>query len=175
MEIKRIFLIGFMGSGKSTLGRRLSHEMGWHFEDLDDLFEKKYQTSIETYFKTLGEEAFRQAEKEVLKAVLAEERIIIATGGGTPCCFDNLEKMNAHGLTIYLKLTVDTLAKRLSGTRQVRPLVKGKSGEELIAYITEKLAEREPFYEKANVVVDAEVLGVEGYIQIIEASGSLMK
>jgi len=175
MEIKRIFLIGFMGSGKSTLGRRLSTEMGWPFSDLDDLFEKKYHTTIENYFKTLGEEAFRKAEQQVLQEVLNEDKIIIATGGGTPCFYDNMEQMNAHGLTIYLKLSVNTLAQRLGGKRQVRPLVKGKSGEELINFITEKLAEREHHYEKANVVVDAEVLGVEGYIKIIEASGSLME
>lgn len=172
-EIKRIFLVGFMGSGKSTLGRRLRTEMGWDFLDLDDCFEDKFMVSIKQFFNDNGEDAFRIAEKEVLKEVLSKERVIIATGGGTPCFFDNMEVMNSNGLSIYLKLSVEVLIGRLSGGKQVRPLVAGKSGVELHAFIESKLAEREIFYNKAHVVADAEVLGVEAFVQIIQASGQL--
>ncbi|MCU4176318.1 shikimate kinase [Carboxylicivirga sp. N1Y90] len=173
-EIKRIFLVGFMGSGKSTLGRRLRTEMGWDFLDLDDVFEEKFKVKIKQYFSVHGEDAFRIAEKEVLKDVLDKERVIIATGGGTPCFFDNMDVMNNNGLSIYLKLSVDVLIGRLSGGKQVRPLVAGKSGQELRDFICAKLQEREFFYNKAQVVADAEVLGVEAFVQIIEASGKLI-
>lgn len=175
MDIKRIYLVGFMGSGKSTLGRRLRREMGWEFVDLDDLFEQKFKTTIKQYFATLGEDAFRKAEKEVLKEVINKEKMIVATGGGTPCFFDNMEVMNQTGLTIYLKLSVDTLINRLSSGKHIRPLIAGKSGDELYNYIEEKLSERETFYNQSKVVADAEVLGVEAYVNIIRASGELMK
>jgi len=175
MEIKRIFLVGFMGSGKSTLAKRLTSDLGWEYIDLDDYFETHYLTTIANYFSVFGEEAFRRAERKMLHKVINKDRVIIATGGGTPCFYDNMEIMNANGLCIYIKLSLDTLVGRLSGPRQVRPLVKGKSGEELKQYISEKLAEREMYYNKARVVVDAEVIGADGFKRIIEASGTLMK
>lgn len=175
MEIKRIFLIGFMGSGKSTLGRRLKTELAWDFIDLDDYFEMRYQTTIKQYFADFGEQAFRDAEHKMLSEVTCKEKVIIATGGGTPCYFDNVKLMNDSGLTIYIKLSVDTLVGRLSGPKQVRPLVAGKSGEELQAFISKKLAEREPFYTNSQVIADGDILGVDGFVRIIEASGKLMK
>ncbi|WP_430817330.1 shikimate kinase [Carboxylicivirga sp. RSCT41] len=175
MEIKRIFLIGFMGSGKSTLGRRLKTELGWDFIDLDDYFEMRYQTTIKQYFAENGEKAFREAERKIITEVATREKTIIATGGGAPCYFDNIQVMNQHGLTIYIKLSVETLAARLSSPKQVRPLIAGKSGNELLNYIGEKLSEREPFYDQAQVIADGDILGVDGFVRIIQASGQLMK
>ena len=175
MEIKRIFLVGFMGSGKSTLGRRLKTEMDWAFIDLDDYFEARHKTTIKQFFSQYGEMAFRQEEQKMLKEVITKDKVIIATGGGTPCYFDNMALMNAHGLSIYIKLPVDTLVDRLSGPRQVRPLVMGKSGDDLRSFVSDKLAEREKYYNKARVVVDAEVLGVDGFKRVIEASGLNIK
>ncbi len=174
MVIKRIYLIGFMGSGKSTLGKRLKSELGWDFLDLDDYFEMRYQTTIKQYFAEHGEEAFRRAETMMLSEISHKEKVVIATGGGTPCYFDNMQVMNASGLTIYIQLSVQTLAGRLSGTKQVRPLVAGKEGSELIAYIEEKLAEREAYYEQAKVIADGDTLGVDGFVRIIKASGQLV-
>lgn len=173
MHIERIFLVGFMGSGKSTLGRRLKNEMEWDFLDLDDVFEEKYQTTIKEYFATLGEDAFREAERQVLAEVIHRKKVIISTGGGTPCFFDNMDVMNQNGLTIYLKLSVDTLITRLNTGKNVRPLVAGKSGEELYNFIEEKLSEREGFYQQSKIIADAEILGVEAYVQIIKTSGEL--
>ncbi|MCG8581831.1 MAG: shikimate kinase [Bacteroidales bacterium] len=175
MEIKRIFLVGFMGSGKSTLGRRLKTELGWDFIDLDDYFEMRFNTTIKQFFAEYGEDAFRKAERKMVSEVAAKEKTIIATGGGAPCYFDNMQLMNEFGLTIYIKLSVETLAGRLSSPKQVRPLIAGKSGEELKTYISQKLAEREPFYNKAQVIADADVLGVDGFVRIIQASGQLMQ
>lgn len=174
MVIKRIYLVGFMGSGKSTLGKRLRSELGWDFLDLDDYFEERYQMTIKQYFAQFGEDAFRLAEKELLLDVSQKERLIIATGGGAPCYFNNMQVMNDTGLTIYIKLSVETLAGRLSSARQVRPLVAGKSGTELHQYIEEKLQERDGFYNQAKVIADGEVLGVDGFVRIIKASGELI-
>ncbi|MCU4166001.1 shikimate kinase [Carboxylicivirga caseinilyticus] len=173
MEIKRVFLVGFMGSGKSTLGRRLKHEMSWNFLDLDDVFEEKFQTTIKQYFADYGEDAFRIAEKECLHDVMHLENVIIATGGGTPCFFDNMEVMNKNGLTIYLKLSVETIISRLSSGKNVRPLVADKSGDELYNFIDEKLKEREGFYSQSKVIADAEILSVDAYVNIIRASSDL--
>ena len=114
MEIKRIFLIGFMGSGKSTLGRRLKTELGWDFIDLDDYFEMRYQTTIKQFFAENGETAFREAERKMVSEVVQKEKTIIATGGGAPCYFDNMQVMNKHGLTIYINYRLTPLANRLS-------------------------------------------------------------
>lgn len=149
--------------------------MGWDFLDLDDVFEAKHQTTISHYFATWGEEAFRLAERDILKEVIHKEKVIIATGGGTPCFFNNMEVMKQHGLTVYLKLSVDALIKRLNTDKQVRPLVAGKSGDELYTYISKKLLEREPFYNSSRVIADAELLGVDAYVNIIKTSGEIIK
>ena len=164
-----------MGSGKSTLGKRLKTELGWNFLDLDDYFEERYQTTIKQYFADFGEDAFREAEKKMLSEVIHKDKLIIATGGGTPCYFDNMDTMNNNGLTIYIKLSVETIVGRLSGAKQVRPLVIGKTGDELKSFISEKLLERESFYNQAKVIADGDILGVEGFVRIIEASGILAK
>lgn len=174
MEINRIYLIGFMGSGKSTLGKRLKSELEWDFIDLDDYFEDRYQVTIKQYFAENGEATFRDAEKKMLDEVSRMDRVIIATGGGTPCFFNNMQRMNDTGLTIYIKLSVETLAGRLSAARQVRPLVAGKTGDELQQYIQDKLQERIPYYEQAKVIADGDVLGVDGFVRIIRASGELL-
>ncbi|MCT4588490.1 MAG: shikimate kinase [Carboxylicivirga sp.] len=173
--ITRIFLIGFMGSGKSTLGKRLKTELGWDFIDLDDYFEERFNTTIKQYFADYGENAFREAERSMLSELVNKEKLIIATGGGTPCYFNNMEVMNSHGLTIYIQLSIETIAGRLSEAKQVRPLIIGKTGDELRDFITEKLQDREPYYNQAKVIADGDVLGVDGFVRIINASGELMK
>ncbi|TRX72355.1 shikimate kinase [Carboxylicivirga sp. M1479] len=173
--MQRIFLIGFMGSGKSTLGKRLKSELGWDFLDLDDYFEDRFNTSIKQYFAEFGEEAFRKAEQQMLAEVSHKEKVVIATGGGAPCYFDNMQVMNKSGLSIYIKLSINTLANRLSSAKQVRPLIIGKSGEELKEFISTKLAERESYYNQAQIIADGDVLGVDGFVRIIKASGTLIQ
>lgn len=138
MSIKRVFLVGFMGSGKSTLGRLIAKDTSWSFIDLDDYFENKHQTTIANYFELLGEEAFRKAEKETLAEVLNMEKVIVATGGGTPCFYNNMDVMNENGLTLYLKLSPKALVERLKSSKNVRPLVANKSGDELLAFIEDR-------------------------------------
>ena len=161
-----IFLVGFMGSGKTTLGKRLARLLGYAFVDLDKVIEERAGVSVSRYFRDHGEDAFRQLERECLQAGLPARKTVVATGGGAPCYFDNMDWMNRHGVTVYLMLSPKALASRLKGS-QDRPLIAGMSGAELIAYIEGKLAERESYYKKAACWVDGLNLTAEklaGYI-----------
>jgi shikimate kinase len=149
----RIFLIGFMGSGKSTLGKRLSIKMHYPFIDMDKAIEASVGMSISEYFKQYGEDKFRETENRMLKESDFPENVIIATGGGAPCFFDNLEWMNKLGLTIYLSLSPKALAQRLANATEERPVLKGLKGEELEKFITERLTQREEFYKKAQLTI----------------------
>jgi shikimate kinase len=156
-----IFLIGFMGSGKTTLGRKLAARLGYMFMDLDHVFEAQEGMTIAEYFSKHGEDAFRKLESEVLKGNPYPGHAVVATGGGLPCFFDNMDWMNAHGKTVYIKLSPKTLADRLQNEKDERPLLRERHGEALIQFIAEKLAEREPFYNKANIIANGLSLTAE--------------
>lgn len=145
-----------MGCGKSTLGKKIAAKTGYSFIDLDDLITQHTKMSISDYFDAFGEAAFREIEKEQLHSLADTDNAIIATGGGTPCHFDNMEWMNNHGKTIYLELPPKTLLSRLSQNEiESRPLLSGKSTEELLEFITVKLEERAPFYKQAKITFNA--------------------
>ncbi len=146
----RIFLIGYMGSGKTTLGRALANEIGVPFIDLDHYIEKRYCKTIAQLFAEKGEEGFREIERRVLHEVGEFEDVIISTGGGTPCFFDNIEYMNRQGTTVHLDVPVERLFIRLSIARSKRPLIKDKNDEELRNFIVEQLDKRAPHYSKAQ-------------------------
>lgn len=165
--MKRIFLIGYMGAGKTTVGRKLAKEMNLSFIDLDLYIEGRYHRSIRQLFAERGEEAFRDIEKRLLYEVAEFEDVLVSTGGGTPCFFDNMEFMNMAGTTIYLKVSVDELASRLESCKQTRPVLQNRSGEELRSFIKENLEARTAFYEKANIIYDAEQMMTEADVQAI--------
>lgn len=165
--MKRIFLIGYMGAGKTTVGRKLAKEMNLSFIDLDLYIEGRYHRSIRQLFAERGEEAFRDIEKRLLHEVAEFEDVLVSTGGGTPCFFDNMEFMNMAGTTIYLKVSVDELASRLESCKQTRPVLQNRSGEELRSFIKENLEARTAFYEKANIIYDAEQMMTEADVQVI--------
>ena len=156
--MRRIILIGYMGSGKTTVGKALSKETGLMFYDLDWYIESRMRKSVSQIFAERGEEGFRKMEHNMLHEVAEFEDVIISCGGGTPCFFDNMDYLNGQGDVVYLKATPETLYKHLLMAKVERPLLKGKSPEELIAYITEHLKERSPFYEKAQHILDVNVL-----------------
>jgi shikimate kinase len=162
-----IFLIGFMGSGKTTLGRKLANHLGYEFIDLDHKLEQKVELSIAEYFSLFGEDAFRKLESEILKKTVYPENAIVSTGGGLPCFFDNMDWMKEHGKTVYIKLSPKTLADRLEKGKEDRPLLQEKHGDALIAFIEQKLAEREDFYSKASIVADGLSLTAERLAQIL--------
>ena len=156
--MRRIILVGYMGSGKTTIGKALSKETGMMFYDLDWYIENRMHTTVSKLFTERGEEAFRKIEYNMLHEVAEFEDVIISCGGGTPCFFDNMDYLNQQGDVVYLKASPETLYKHLLMAKVERPLLKGKSPEELIAYITEHLKERAPFYEKARYTLDVNVL-----------------
>ncbi|WP_316791389.1 shikimate kinase [Pedobacter frigoris] len=147
----KIFLIGFMGCGKSTLGKKLATKLGYDFIDLDQQLEKEIGDSVGNYFAAHGEDAFRRQEKKTLQDYNYPANIVVATGGGAPCYFDNMEWMNANGKTVYIEMSPVALAKRLESGKEKRPLIKNLNEAELIAFIEAKLAEREVFYKQASI------------------------
>lgn len=146
----RIYLIGYMGCGKSTLGKRLSKHMGLQFIDMDHYIEKRNCKTVPQLFEEFGEDGFRQRERNALEELSEFTDVVIATGGGAPCFFDNIDLMNRTGKTIYLNIHPKILATRLLKSKTERPLIKGKSREELIEFIDETLRKRNEFYKQAK-------------------------
>lgn len=154
--MKKIFLIGYMGCGKSSLGRKLAKAGGMEFMDMDSIIEQREGASISDIFHYQGEEYFRDAERALIEELgTAEDDMVISTGGGAPAWQNNMELMNSMGATIYLCRTAQQIASRLSPHgRQKRPKLRGLNDEELVAFMTTNMAEREPFYSKAKYCVD---------------------
>ncbi len=152
----RIYLVGFMGSGKSSLGKRLAKKLEYHFLDLDREIEQQTGKTIPEIFEHEGEEWFRRKEQEILHAATGIPRTVIATGGGTPCYFNNMDFMNANGVTVYLKMSPVSLGYRLEHARKKRPLVSDLKGEALCRFVIDKLEERAPYYEKAHCIIKGE-------------------
>lgn len=150
----RIFLVGFMGCGKTTVGKPLAKALGFRFVDMDHYLTDKYHKTVSEIFEERGESGFRELERDTLLELSAEDQIVIATGGGAPCFFDNMDTMNRSGSAVYLQVFPEGLVKRLRYGRDRRPLIRGKSDEELLVYIEETLSKREVFYEKARIIVD---------------------
>jgi shikimate kinase len=153
-EIHIVYMIGFMGSGKTTTGKKLASLLGWKFEDLDLLIEGKLQLTIPEIFEVHGEKFFRNLESELLRNLNPGENTIVSTGGGTPCFRDNMDFMNKNGITVYLQLNPGQLKSRLISGREKRPLLKNLDDKGLLDFITVKLAEREGVYLMSRIKVD---------------------
>ena len=156
--MRRIILIGYMGSGKTTVGKALSKETGMMFYDLDWYIESRMRKTVSQIFAEKGEEGFRKIEYNMLHEVAEFEDVIISCGGGTPCFFDNMDYLNQQGDVVYLKATPETLYKHLLMAKVERPLLKGKTKEELLEFIKTQLNTREAFYNKARYQLDVSLL-----------------
>lgn len=152
--MKRIILIGYMGAGKTTVGRVLAKQMGLQFYDLDWYIENRMRKKVSEIFAERGEEGFRTIERNMLHEVAEFENVVLSCGGGTPCFFDNMEYMNQQGDVVYLKASPETLFEHLKMGKSVRPLLLGKNDEKLMAFIREQLQKREEYYSKANHIVE---------------------
>jgi len=150
----RIFLIGYMGSGKTTLGRSLSAILGYRITDLDEEFESRYKVSIQDFFSRYGEAPFRQLEQKLLIEYIDDEDVVISTGGGTPCYANNMDLMLKHGITVYLKMNPQELTERLSVSVRKRPLIMMKQGEDLFAHVSNHLMQRENYYNRAHIIMN---------------------
>lgn len=156
--MKRIFLIGYMGSGKTTLGKAYARAMQLQFIDLDWYIEERFHKTVQELFEERKEDGFREIERNMLHEVAEFEDVIIACGGGTPCFFDNMEYMNGKGETVFLDASPEVLFRRLKIAKSKRPLLMDKSDEELMDVIRNALRVRIPFYSQAKYVFNAESL-----------------
>lgn len=154
----RVFLIGFMGVGKSTLGRLAAETLSVDFMDFDVLIEEHQEMSISEIFSAYGETYFRKLEHDLLREVIqTRDDFIMGTGGGLPCFHNNLEVMNEHGQTIYLKASAEAIAERLWNSSGSRPLIANKSKEELATFVEETLGNRNKYYLRATHVLDVDL------------------
>ena len=161
----RIILIGYMGAGKTTIGKTLAKQLGVTFYDLDWYIETRMRKKVKQIFDERGEEGFRIIEKNMLHEAAEFENVVIACGGGTPCFFDNMEYMVGQGDVVYLRGTPEVLFRHLKMGKGVRPLLLGKNDEELLEYIRENVRKREEFYTKANHIIDIPCMEDEDKIQ----------
>ena len=158
MMPSRIILIGYMGSGKTTVGKVLSRELNLPFYDLDWYIENRMHKSIHQIFEEKGEEGFRRIERNLLHEVAEFENVIISCGGGTPCFFDNIGYINQQGESVYLKCRADVLSAHLRMGKTIRPLLLNKTNEEVELFINEQLAQRESFYSQAKHIIDVSLM-----------------
>jgi shikimate kinase len=167
-----VYMIGFMGSGKSTAGKKLASGLGWSFIDLDKKIEETTGKTITEIFADHGESYFRNVESELLRSLQSQSDTVISAGGGTPCYGNNMDFMLATGATVYLKLTPGQLKCRLSGSQDKRPLLRGMNDDALLEFIKEKLAIREKWYNRAEIIVEGYDTDIQNLqVLIIEKLG----
>ncbi|HEV3327510.1 MAG TPA: shikimate kinase [Puia sp.] len=168
----KIFLIGFMGSGKTHWGRLLSAKLGLSFYDLDTVIVEKEQRSVSDLFAEKGEEYFRYQEKETLERIVEEQDgFILSCGGGTPCFFNNIEFMKKSGKVIWLNTSIEALQQRLFKERMSRPLIRAVDDADLSRYIVRKLSERRMYYQQADVTVNEESITLDELILLLFQTG----
>lgn len=156
MEHKRVFVVGYMGVGKSTSGSRLARFMDLPFLGTDAELRRRHDCSINALFDQLGEDGFRTLERDLLRElVAAHPRVLISTGGGMPCHGDNMAFMREHGTVVYLQMPAADLVERLRGRADQRPLIAGIPEDNLPAFVAKHLADREDLYGRAHITVDA--------------------
>lgn len=163
-------MIGYMGSGKTTIGKQLAKKLSYTFIDSDSYIESKEGRTIAQIFEQDGESHFRNLEQKYLHELCEIDHCVVSTGGGLPCFFDNMEYINTKGLSIYLQLPPAALVSRLSNSKKDRPLIKDKTDDEMLSFITEALSKREAFYNKARLNVPGLSLNVAELLGIVEQS-----
>ncbi len=156
--LNRIIIIGYMGSGKTTVGNALSKDLGLPFYDLDWYIETRMHATVKQLFDQRGQDGFRRIEHNMLHEVAEFENVIISCGGGTPCFFDNMDYINQQGETVYLKCTTDVLYQHLKMGHTVRPLLLNKTPEEVRQFIEQQLTEREAYYRQAKHTIDVSLM-----------------
>ena len=155
---KPIVLLGFMGSGKSTIGKQLATTLNWIFTDLDRFIETEENRTIPDIFEKEGEDLFRKLESNALKRVLNYANQVISVGGGAPCSPGNIGLIREKSISVYLKISEQELLKRLLSSSTPRPLLKGKSESDTQSVIGELLAKREPFYLRSDLVIESDAI-----------------
>lgn len=163
----RIYLVGYMGAGKSTTAKRLANKLGVESYDTDRMFEEKYRISINDFFVKYDEPLYRKLETQILHDTERLDNVVISTGGGTACFNDNMEWMNRHGFTIFLKISPQSAVERLQHSKVRRPVVMNRTPEELAEFIPKNYAARMPFYEQAQLTFKGEDCDVDALAEAI--------
>jgi shikimate kinase len=167
----KIYLMGFMSSGKSSLGKKLARHLNRTFVDLDQRIEAELGRSIPEIFKEEGEEAFRKYEAQQLTSIPeVDQQMVISLGGGTPCFGDNLDYIKAQGSSVYLRVSEDILIGRLRQKKASRPLISDKSDEEIAEFVRQTLRKREPYYLQADYILASDHPKVESVLNLLKLS-----
>ncbi|MEP6595297.1 MAG: shikimate kinase [Ginsengibacter sp.] len=174
MKLK-IFLIGFMGSGKTHWGKIWAVKNQLSFYDLDEQIEKTMGESVANIFEKKGEENFREMERYVLRKFDIKNNFIMACGGGTPCFFENLQWMNEQGITIYLQTSPQEILEKVMNETKERPLLKKINSSELLFFVEQKLKEREPFYKQAKYILNTKALTITSLSEILRNQNSAVQ
>jgi len=164
----KIYLIGYMGSGKSTIGKLLSDQLKLDFIDLDKYIEHETGKSITEIFAQNGEAGFRVMEHDYLKKVVTKDNMVVSLGGGTPCFHNNIDLINKNGTSVYLDVDLDVLTKRLSKEKNDRPLIKNLNDTELKSFIERNLEKRETIYKQASIIIKVKTLDKDELVEKIK-------
>lgn len=162
-----IFLVGFMGAGKTTLGKEMAAILGYGFVDTDELVEQQTGMPVNVFFEKEGEEAFRKAEAGVLRSLEGKKNLIIATGGGTPCYYNNMEWMNQNGVTVHVATSIPVLIERLRHQKNKRPLLKNLTDNELQPFINGLLMQRNPIYKCSKFQISGDAISAQTVINTV--------
>lgn len=157
----RIFLVGFMFSGKSTVGKLLAKSMGYEHIDTDHMFESLYNISINNFFEKYGQDLFRELEHKLLLTLIEKDNIIISTGGGLPCFHNNMELIKQNGISIHINMSLKSIIHRQKSSKKNRPLLKNKSQEEIEIFLQDLLAKRIDIYNQSNIIIKGEDLNIK--------------
>ena len=163
----KIYLVGFMGSGKTTAAKKAASRLKLTHIDIDSLIENKYCESIKNIFKNEGEDWFRVIEREVLISTFSMDDVVVSTGGGTPCFFDNMDLINSNGTSFYIKIKYKALLNRLINSKKERPLIINMKNEDLELYVKQLLEKRETYYNKAHYTIEGESINIDHIIDKI--------
>ncbi|WP_326994100.1 shikimate kinase [Chitinophaga sp. 212800010-3] len=163
----KIYLLGFMGAGKSYWGKQLADHWQLPYYDLDEVIVEAEEMAVADIFATKGEDYFREKESMLLRELSRQDKFLISCGGGTPCFQDNMDFMNAHGNTIWLNPSIATMVERLQRKKHKRPLIAGLEDEDLASFVEKKLAERLPFYQQSKHIISSDNISLDTFTQNI--------
>ena len=168
----RVYLTGYMYSGKTTVGHKLAQQLDYQWFDLDQYFEAYFRTSIPIFFKRYGEDAFRKLEQKLLHTTADLDNTVISTGGGTPCYFDNMTWINQHGVSVYFDVSTETLLRRIAVSKRLnfRPVLADKTEAERATFIQQQLDQRLPYYKKAKIIFPADQPDISRLVQLVTSA-----
>ena len=168
----RIFLVGYMGSGKTRTGKLLARAMHYEFMDIDELFEQRYRISIQDFFRKYDEQLFRKLEHQLLSETILRDQVVYSMGGGTPCFYDNMDMLNRFGLTVYIRMPALALFRRLQESKKKRPLLFKMASDDLLEHIQSQLSARELFYSKAALIINGINLDINELVLKIQENAA---